>query len=102
MPTEALDPTVAPETEATGPIEDAAALCLSGGGYRAMLFHVGTLWRLNELAYLQKLRRILLDLRSRLRLLLLPERRPERSYPRVVKIKMSSYDKKWVTRPRRK
>jgi hypothetical protein len=25
------------------------ALCLSGGGYRAMLFHLGTLWRLNEL-----------------------------------------------------
>jgi hypothetical protein len=23
------------------------ALCLSGGGYRAMLFHLGTLWRLN-------------------------------------------------------
>ena len=43
----------------------------------------------------------LLDLRMRLRLLVLPERRPERSYPRVVKIKMSNYDKKWVTRPRR-
>ena len=26
------------------------ALCLSGGGYRAMLFHVGSLWRLNEAA----------------------------------------------------
>jgi len=24
------------------------ALCLSGGGYRAMLFHLGALWRLNE------------------------------------------------------
>jgi len=24
-------------------------LCLSGGGYRAMLFHVGAFWRLNEL-----------------------------------------------------
>ena len=23
-------------------------LCLSGGGYRAMLFHLGALWRLNE------------------------------------------------------
>lgn len=43
----------------------------------------------------------LLDLRMRLRLLVLPERRPDRSYPRVVKIKMSNYDKKWVTRPRR-
>ena len=34
------------------------ALCLSGGGYRAMLFHLGTLWRLNELEYLPKLDRI--------------------------------------------
>ena len=34
------------------------ALCLSGGGYRAMLFHLGTLWRLNELGYLPKLNRI--------------------------------------------
>lgn len=34
------------------------ALCLSGGGYRAMLFHVGTLWRINELGYLGKLDRI--------------------------------------------
>jgi NTE family protein len=24
------------------------ALSLSGGGYRAMLFHLGSLWRLNE------------------------------------------------------
>jgi len=31
------------------------ALCMSGGGYRAMLFHLGTLWRLNELNYLPKL-----------------------------------------------
>ena len=34
------------------------ALCLSGGGYRAMLFHLGALWRLNELAFLPKLARI--------------------------------------------
>jgi NTE family protein len=37
---------------------DGIALCLSGGGYRAMLFHVGTLWRLNQLGYLPKLARI--------------------------------------------
>lgn len=30
-------------------------LCLSGGGYRAMLFHAGALARLNELGYLSKL-----------------------------------------------
>jgi NTE family protein len=34
------------------------ALCLSGGGYRAMLFHLGALWRLNEWGYLPKLNRI--------------------------------------------
>ena len=34
------------------------ALCLSGGGYRAMLFHVGALWRLNEAGYLPRLERI--------------------------------------------
>src|SRR5664280_915805 len=37
---------------------DGIALCLSGGGYRAMLFHLGVLWRLNELHYLPKLNRI--------------------------------------------
>ncbi|MCX2862257.1 patatin-like phospholipase family protein [Paucibacter sp. PLA-PC-4] len=30
-------------------------LCLSGGGYRAMLFSPGSLWRLNELGWLRKL-----------------------------------------------
>ena len=30
-------------------VEPGVALCLSGGGYRAMLFHLGALWRLNEL-----------------------------------------------------
>jgi NTE family protein len=38
--------------------QDGIALCLSGGGYRAMLFHVGALWRLNELAYLPRLSRV--------------------------------------------
>jgi NTE family protein len=38
--------------------EPGIALCLSGGGYRAMLFHAGALWRLNELGYLPKLARI--------------------------------------------
>ncbi len=38
--------------------EKGVALCLSGGGYRAMLFHLGALWRLNELATLPKLDRI--------------------------------------------
>jgi len=38
--------------------ENGVALCLSGGGYRAMVFHLGGLWRLNELGYLKKLTRI--------------------------------------------
>jgi NTE family protein len=32
-----------------------SGLALSGGGYRAALFHTGTLWRLNELGWLKKL-----------------------------------------------
>jgi NTE family protein len=38
--------------------EPGIALCLSGGGYRAMLFHLGALWRLNEWGYLPSLTRI--------------------------------------------
>jgi len=40
------------------PPREGIALCLSGGGYRAMLFHLGTLWRLNELKMLPKLDRV--------------------------------------------
>jgi len=45
------------DTPARGP-EDGIALCLSGGGYRAMLFHLGALWRINEVGLLQRLDRI--------------------------------------------
>jgi NTE family protein len=45
-------------TDAPAPLRAGIALCLSGGGYRAMLFHVGALWRLNELACLPRLARI--------------------------------------------
>jgi NTE family protein len=51
---EALAPVEAPEEK----LEDGIALCLSGGGYRAMLFHVGAVWRLNELGYLPRLDRV--------------------------------------------
>ena len=34
------------------------ALCLSGGGYRAMVFHLGALWRLNDGGLLGKLKRV--------------------------------------------
>ena len=37
---------------------DGVGLCLSGGGYRAMLFHVGGLRRLNELGRLPGLTRV--------------------------------------------
>lgn len=38
--------------------EKGTALCLSGGGYRAMLFHVGTLWRLNQAGMLREIQRV--------------------------------------------
>lgn len=38
--------------------EDGIALCLSGGGYRAMLFHLGAILRLNEAGLLKKLIRV--------------------------------------------
>jgi NTE family protein len=34
------------------------ALCLSGGGYRAMLFHLGALWRLYETNLLSSIKHI--------------------------------------------
>jgi NTE family protein len=44
------DPNASPEA--------GSALCLSGGGYRAMVFHLGVLWRLYEAGLLGSLRRI--------------------------------------------
>jgi NTE family protein len=46
-----------PGDEGKGP-QPGMALCLSGGGYRAMVFHLGALWRLNELGYLPRLARV--------------------------------------------
>jgi NTE family protein len=40
------------------PKQEGIALCLSGGGYRAMLFHVGALIRLNQLGFLSRLDRV--------------------------------------------
>lgn len=50
---------------AAAPVHDAdgaeptggSALCLSGGGYRAMLFHAGALRRLNEFGWLGRIDR---------------------------------------------
>ena len=47
-----------PADEERGKPESGLGLCLSGGGYRAMLFHTGALWRLNELGYLKQLTRV--------------------------------------------
>jgi NTE family protein len=47
-----------PSFSSLGIPRDGIALCLSGGGYRAMLFHLGALWRLNELGYLSKLSQV--------------------------------------------
>ncbi len=53
---------VQPVRELPGDVEVAPreelGLCLSGGGYRAMLFHLGALWRLNEAGLLQAVDRI--------------------------------------------
>ena len=45
------------DARARGP-EAGMGLCLSGGGYRAMLFHLGALWRLNEAGMLREFKRI--------------------------------------------
>jgi len=39
-------------------LTDEWGLCLSGGGYRAMLFHLGALWRMNEAGLLSRLGRV--------------------------------------------
>jgi len=57
------------EGSATAPVErlptdrdegpaPGTALCLSGGGYRAMLFHLGAVWRLNDVGLLPRLERV--------------------------------------------
>jgi len=46
---------IEPDSADDRPPRTGIALCLSGGGYRAMLFHLGALKRLNELDYLPKL-----------------------------------------------
>jgi len=54
-----IQPTQSETTPAErGGPEKGIALCLSGGGYRAMLFHVGSLWRLNEAGVLGHIKRI--------------------------------------------
>lgn len=47
-----------PKDPAEFELQDGTALCLSGGGYRAMLFHVGALWRLHETGLLKSVNRV--------------------------------------------
>jgi NTE family protein len=47
-----------PTDPAVDQLDEGIALCLSGGGYRAMVFHIGALWRLYETGLLAKLKRI--------------------------------------------
>ena len=53
-----INPVTGADPEAAGAPEPGIALCLSGGGYRAMLFHAGAIWRLSELGFLPKLNRV--------------------------------------------
>lgn len=56
-PGDSAFPVVDEETEMVSTSQQ-VGLCLSGGGYRAMLFHVGVLWRLHDMGWLQRLDRI--------------------------------------------
>lgn len=56
--TRGSEPARAPDFLGGGKLEDGIGLCLSGGGFRAMLFHVGALTRLNELGLLARLDRV--------------------------------------------
>jgi hypothetical protein len=47
-----------PTDPADGRLVAGLALCLSGGGYRAMMFHVGAIWRLYETGLLRNMNRI--------------------------------------------
>jgi NTE family protein len=50
--------TLIPGDQADQEPENGTGLCLSGGGYRAMVFHLGALWRLYEAGLLQSVKRI--------------------------------------------
>lgn len=52
------EPVSAAAEERAGGPKPGIALCLSGGGYRAMIFHLGALWRMNELGFLKRLSRV--------------------------------------------
>jgi len=49
---------VQPNPDARPQPEAGIALCLSGGGYRAMVFHIGVLWRLYDAGILKTVKRV--------------------------------------------
>lgn len=53
-----ISPVADLDTSSHAELTDGIGLCLSGGGFRAMLFHVGAVWRLNELGLLGRLDRV--------------------------------------------
>lgn len=56
MPSTPVEPI--PTDELARKPEQGTGLCLSGGGYRAMVFHLGVLWRLYEAGLLGTVKRI--------------------------------------------
>ena len=52
------DGTAIPDFLGGEKLEDGIGLCLSGGGFRAMLFHLGAFQRLNELGLLPRIDRV--------------------------------------------
>jgi NTE family protein len=56
MPQEPVQP-IPTDEPGSGP-QPGVGLCLSGGGYRAMIFHVGVLWRLYNAGLLRSISRI--------------------------------------------
>lgn len=56
MPDDPVQPIPADEPDVKP--EAGVGLCLSGGGYRAMVFHLGALWRLYEVGLLKGVNRI--------------------------------------------
>ena len=55
---ESRTPDLPPDPALAALPKSGVGLCLSGGGYRAMLFHLGSLWRLNEAGRLKTLTRV--------------------------------------------
>jgi NTE family protein len=56
-PADLISP-VSPNAAGPAQPDTGIALCLSGGGYRAMLYHLGALWRLAELGFFDRKDRV--------------------------------------------